>query len=52
MSVRLGRFMESSGELPTTQFAYRKGLGTYDVLLCVSHTLQSALESGPEARIM
>ena len=43
--------MESCGVLPTTQFAYRKGLGTCDALLCVSHTLQSALESGQEARI-
>ena len=32
--------------LPTTQFVYRKGLGTCDGLLGVSHTLQSALESG------
>ena len=38
--------------LPTTQFAYRKGLGTCDAFLCVSHTLQSALESGQEARIV
>ena len=38
--------------LPTTQFAYRKGLGTCDALLCSSHTLQSALESGQEARIV
>ena len=52
MSVRLGRFKERSGVLPTTQFAYRKGLATSDELLCVSHTLQSALESGQEARIM
>ena len=37
--------------LPTTQFAYRKGLGTCDALLCVSRTLQSALESGQEAKI-
>ena len=36
MSVRLGRFMERSGVLPTTQFDYRKGLGTCDALLCVS----------------
>ena len=50
--VRLGRFMECSGVLPTTQFAYRKGLGTCDAFLCVSHTLQSALESGQEARIV
>ena len=41
-----------SRELPTTQFAYRKGLGTCDALLGVSHTLQSALESGQEARIV
>ena len=39
------QFMECSGVLPTTQFAYRKGLGTRDALLFVSHTLQSALES-------
>ena len=52
VSVRLGRFMERSGVLPTTQFAYRKGLGTCDALLSVSHTLQSALGSGQEARIV
>ena len=33
VSVRLRRFMERSGVLPTTQFAYRKGLGTCDALL-------------------
>ena len=51
VSVHLGRFMECSGVLPTTLFSYRKGPGTCDVLLWVSHTLQSALESGQEARI-
>ena len=30
VSVRLGRFIERSGVLPTNQFAYRKGLGTCD----------------------
>ena len=43
--------MEYCGVLPTTKFAYRKGLarlGTCDALLCVSHTLQS----GQEARIV
>ena len=34
------------GVLPTTQFSYQKSLGTSNALLCVSHTLQSALESG------
>ena len=38
--------------LPTTQFAERKGLGTCDALLCVSHTVKSAFESLQEARIM
>ena len=42
--------MERSGVLPTTQLAYRKGLGTCDALLWMSHTLQSALEGGQEAR--
>ena len=32
VSVRLRRFMEHSGVRPTTQFAYRKGLGTYNAL--------------------
>ena len=44
--------MERSSVLPTTQFAYRKGLGTCDAPLCMLHTLQSALESGQEARIV
>ena len=52
MSVRLGRFMEGRGVLPTTQFSYRKGLGTCDALLCVAHSLQSALEMRQEARIV
>ena len=52
MSVRLGCFMEGRGVLPTTQFAYRKGLGTCDALLCVAHYLQSALEIWQEARIV
>ena len=52
MSVLLGRFMECSGVLPITQFAYRKGLGTCDALLRMLHTLKSILESGQEARIV
>ena len=44
--------MERSGVLSTTQIAYRKVLGTCDALLCLSHTLQSALESVQEARLV
>ena len=52
VSACLGRFMELSGVLPHTHFAYRKSLGTCDALLYLSYTLQSALESGQEARIV
>ena len=52
VSVRLGRFMERSGVPPTKQFAFQKGLGTCDALLCMTHTLQSALESRQEARFV
>ena len=38
--------------LPTIQFAYQKGQGTCDALLCMSHTLQSALESVQKAKIV
>ena len=38
--------------LQITKFAYRKGLGTCDALLCVSNILQSALESGQEDMIL
>ena len=38
VSVHLERFMEGRGVLSTTQFAYRKGLGTCDALLCVAHS--------------
>ena len=50
VSVCLGRFMGCSGVLPTTQIAYWKVLGTCDAPFSMSHTLQSALESGQEAR--
>ena len=44
--------MERCGVLPTTQFAYQKGMGTSNALLCMSHTLQSAFESAHESRIV
>ena len=37
--------------LPATTFAYIKGLGPCDALLCVAHTLHSALDRRQEARI-
>ena len=44
--------MERSGVFPETQYAYRKGLGTCDALMRVSHTLKSASESGQEVRMV
>ena len=44
--VALGRFMERSGGPPITQFAFRKGLGSCDAVLCVCHTLQSDWRAG------
>ena len=53
VSVRHGWFMECRGVFPTTQFAYMKGFGTCDAVLCVAHTLQSAsVEKGQEAGIV
>ena len=53
MSVRLERFMERSSVLPTTHaVSLSKRSGASDALLCLSHTLQSALESGQEAGIV
>ena len=43
--------MERSGVLQTAQFAYRKGQGTCDTLLCVSRTLKSVFKSGQDAMI-
>ena len=40
VSGRLGRFMDHSGVLHSG--AYLKDPRTYDALLCMSHTLQSA----------
>ena len=52
VAVRLSRFLERIGVLPPSQFAYRKGLGTRDALLCISHVLQEALETGCEGRLV
>ena len=52
VSVRLGWLMEPQGVLPTTQFGYWKSLGTSGPSVCVSYTLQSALENRQEARIV
>ena len=52
VSVCLGRFMERSGVLPTTQFPYRKGLGTCGCTSVRVPCTAESLESGQEARIV
>ena len=51
VSIRLGRFTEPSSVLPTTRLLIGKVLvPSCDALLCVTHTLQSSLESEQEDR--
>ena len=52
LASRLGNFFESAGVLPANQNGFRKGLGTTDALLHVSHTLQRALDGGCEAKLV
>ena len=42
--------MERGDVLPTTKFAYRKGLGTCDARLCVAYTAK-CIDPRQEARI-
>ena len=46
VSVRLCRFMEGRAVLPTSQFAYRKGLDTCDALLCVASQVSECFGDG------
>jgi hypothetical protein len=48
----LGRYLENGGFLPPNQYGFRRGLGTCDALLHVTHLLQRALDSGHEARLV
>ena len=49
---RLSAFAEKNNLFPSLQFGFRKGLGTCDALLTISHTVQKALDSGSEARLV
>ena len=52
VSVRLGWLVECRGVLLTTKTIFKKDIGRCDALLCVIHTLQTALEGVEEARIV
>ena len=48
LAGKLSYFLESKGMPPLSQFSYRRGLGTCDALLTLSHSLQSALDRSME----
>ena len=52
LAKRLSKFCENFNLLPDSQFGFRKGLGTCDALLTLSHDLQSFLDRGLESRIV
>jgi hypothetical protein len=52
IAIRFSSYLEKEHLLPPCQFAYRKGLGTCDALLTVSHHLQAALDRRLEARLV
>ena len=52
VSVRLGQFMGITGMLPTTEFVYKKNLSSTDARMCISHTLQNALQSWQDRSIV
>ena len=52
LSRRLYKFVYHKDILPDTQFGFRKGLGTNDALLLLTHDLQSSLDAGSEARVI
>ena len=52
LARRLRAFAERNNLFPNLQFGFRKGLGTCDALLTISHTVQKALDSGSEVRMV
>ena len=52
LAKRLIQYCDSIGAIPDTQFGFRKGLGTCDALLTLTHDLQSSLDCRHESRIV
>ena len=52
LARRLTQFLDINKILPMYQFAYKKGVGTSDALLCICHNLQTSLDAGQESRIV
>lgn len=45
-------FLDTNKLLPSSQFGFRKGLSTYDALICITHDIQVALDAVYEAILM
>ena len=52
LAKRLNYFAEKKNLFPHLQFGFRKGLGTCDALLTITHFVQKALDCGSEVRMM
>ena len=52
LAKRLTRFLDSNKLLPQMQFGFRKGVGTSDALLFITHNLQASLDAGRESRLV
>ena len=52
VSQKLSSFCEKCGLLPAAQFVFRKGPGSTDALLTISHHLQKSLDAGMESYIV
>ena len=52
IALRFGRFLESSGVLPSHQYSYRKRLGTCDALLDIVCAGQLELDRGGEIALV
>lgn len=52
LARRLSSYCNHLDFIPKSQFGFRKGLGTCDALLTLSHDLQSSLDKGYESRVV
>ena len=52
LARRIYGFVNSRSLLPSTQFGFRKGLGTADALLNLTHDLQLSLDQRAESRVV
>ena len=52
LAKRLSQYCNKHCLIPDSQFGFRKGLGTCDALLTLTHDVQSSLDLGQESRVV